>query len=191
MTEVIEPFVSTLSANPETGLGGGEGVTYQAEGHAQHREATSTDVRVELQLANGTIAEQLGVTEGSQVVSRHQRRFIDGTPWSLQTSFYPMKFVTDGATRLLQASNIVPGTVRYLEEAVGRKQLGYRDWITVRSPDTNETTFFRLPADGRVAVFEIIRTAYDQDGEPTRVTITVFPTDRNQFLVNVGEIPRA
>ena len=36
---------------------------------------------------------------GSQVISRHQRRFIDGTPWSLQTSYYPMGFVVKGADR--------------------------------------------------------------------------------------------
>lgn len=30
------------------------------------------------------------LTDGSTVVSRHQQRFIDGAPWSLQTSFYPI-----------------------------------------------------------------------------------------------------
>ena len=94
-----------------------------------------------------------------------------------------------GATRLLEASSIENGTVKYIEETVHLKQLGYRDWITVRSPDTNETAFFRLPGDGRVGVFEILRTAFDQDLNPMRLTITVFPTDRNQFIVNVGELP--
>ena len=38
-------------------------------------------------------------------------------------------------------------------------------------------------------MFENFRTAFDQDGRPMRVTVTVFPTDRNQFIVNVGEVP--
>jgi hypothetical protein len=38
-------------------------------------------------------------------------------------------------------------------------------------------------------VFEIFRTAFDDTGRPVRVTVTVFPTDRNQFIVNVGNVP--
>ena len=123
------------------------------------------------------------------MVSRHEQRFIDDTPWSLQTSFYPMNFVMQGANRLLEAADISPGTVHYLEESLGLKQTGYRDWITMRAPDVNEVSFFRLPGDGRVPVFEIFRTAFDQTGTPMRVTVTVFPADRNQFIVNVGDVP--
>ena len=36
-------------------------------------------------------------------------------------------------------------------------------------------------------MFEIFRTAFDQHKKPMRVTVTVFPTDRNQFIVNVGD----
>ena len=36
-------------------------------------------------------------------------------------------------------------------------------------------------------VFEIFRTGFDQTGTPLRVTVTVWPADRNQFIVNVGE----
>jgi GntR family transcriptional regulator len=79
--------------------------------------------------------------------------------------------------------------VQYLQETLGLKQIGYRDWITMRAPDAHEVTFFRIPGDGQVPVFEIFRTAFDQSGEPMRVTVSVFPADRNQFIVNVGELP--
>ena len=36
---------------------------------------------------------------------------------------------------------------------------------------------------------EVRRTAFDQDGQPFRLTISVYPTDRNQFTVNVGDVP--
>ncbi len=42
----------------------------------------------------------------AHVVSRHQQRFIDDMPWSLQTSYYPMTLVEQGATRLIQATDI-------------------------------------------------------------------------------------
>ena len=46
-----------------------------------------------------------------------------------------------------------------------------------------------LPPDGRVPVFEIFRTAFDQNGKPMRVTVTIFPVDRNQFIIDVGKLP--
>jgi GntR family transcriptional regulator len=100
-----------------------------------------------------------------------------------------MRFVLVGATRLLEAADIPQGAVRYIQETLGLKQAGYRDWITVRAPDANEVSFFRIPRDGPVPVIEIFRTAFDQTGDPMRVTVSVFPGDRNQFIVNVGDLP--
>jgi GntR family transcriptional regulator len=131
----------------------------------------------------------LELAEGSQVISRHQKRSIDATPWSMQTSFYPMGFVLKGADRLIQADDIAIGTMKYLEQTLGLKQVGYRDWITVRTADSTEARFFGLSTDGRVSVFEVFRTAYDQTGSPMRLTVTVYPTDRNQFVVNSGDVP--
>jgi GntR family transcriptional regulator len=185
-----EPLVTSLSADRVTGLGGGEGTAYRTEVSVEHRRpTTSGPPKVELQEALGEIAARLRVQEGTDLVSRHEERLIDDTPWSLQTSFYPMDLATNGAPRLLSTKDIEEGTVKYLEQALGLKQVGYRDWITMRAPDQNEITVFRLPADGRVPVFEIFRTAFDQNGTPMRVTVTVFPADRNQFIVDVGDVP--
>jgi GntR family transcriptional regulator len=71
----------------------------------------------------------------------------------------------------------------------GIKQVGYRDQIKVRAPDEVETAFFKLPADGRVGVFSVLRTTFDQEAKPVRLTISVYPADRNQFAVNVGDVP--
>ena len=189
VTQRIDPFITTLSADPRTGFGGGEGATYLSEVSEHQRRPWSSEPRVEIQPAGGEIAARLRVEEGSPLVSRHEQRFIDDTPWSLQTSFYPMTLVMQGANRLLEAARIPPDAVHYLQETLGLKQVGYRDWITMRAPDVNEMTFFRLPGDGRVPIFEIFRTAFGQDGTPMRVTVTVFPADRNQFIINVGKVP--
>jgi GntR family transcriptional regulator len=189
VTQRIDPFVTTLSADPQSGFGGGEGATYRSEVSQWPRRPGSSEPRVEIQSAVGEVAARLRVEGGTPLVSRHQQRYIDETPWSLQTSFYPMDFVMQGAARLLEAASIEQGTVQYLQETLGLKQVGYRDWITMRVPDANEMTFFQLPRDGRVPVFEIFRTAFDQTGTPMRVTVTVFPADRNQFIVDVGDVP--
>lgn len=184
----IDPFVTTLSRDKDSGLGGGEGAAYLSDVSKAHRRPETSVPRVEVQGARTAIANRLRLAEGTQVVSRNQERFIDGTAWSLQTSFYPFSYVTDhGATRLLLAEEITEGTVKYLEQVASLKQVGYRDWITARNPDDLEQLFFSIRHD--TTVFEIFRTAFDQYGTPMRVTVTVFPADRNQFIVNVGTVP--
>jgi len=181
----IDPFVTTLSGEPGTG----ESVTYHFQVSRHGRKPFNTDPQVEIQRATSGVAAELRLPEGTPVISRHQRRFIDGTPWSLQTSFYPRGFALQGAEKLLNADNIEEGAVQYLAATLGLKQVGYRDWITVRAPSAAEADFFRLAQDGRVAVFENFRTAFDQTGTPMRVTVTVFPTDRNQFIFDIGDVP--
>jgi GntR family transcriptional regulator len=195
VVQKIDPFVTTLTADPKRPGGtkivipGDDGYGKVDRSQAEHRrKLTYTDPQIEIQKADYMVAEQLRVANGSQVISRHQRRYVDGTPWSLQTSFYPMGFVLKGADQLIQAGDIKGGTVKYLADTLGLRQVGYRDWITVRAPDATEAMFFNLPQDGRVGVFQIYRTAFDQTGTPMLLTVTVLPTDRNQFIVNVGDV---
>ena len=98
-----------------------------------------------------------------------------------------MEFITRGATHLLMAQNIEEGAVQYLAQAIDVRQVGYTDWITARVPNKNEQSFFGLAYDA--TVFEIFRTGFDQTGTALRVTVTVWPADRNQFIVNVGKVP--
>ena len=182
----IDPFVTTLSAPAGSGFGGGGGPKYLSQVSDQHRSPRVSSPSVEVQVPPPQIALLLRIAPGAQVVSRHQERYIDQTPWSLQTSFYPMEFALY-APRLLMAGDIVQGAMSYPEEVLGIKQVGYRDWITARMPDLNEQSFFGIEHDA--TVFEILRTAFDETGRPVRVTVTVFPTDRNQFIVNFGKIP--
>jgi GntR family transcriptional regulator len=186
----IEPYITTLTGSPKVPILYGEvDDSAAAETSGTDRGHYSTDPQVEIQKAPASVGRLLQIAEGSEVISRHQKRSIDGTPWSMQTSFYPMEFVRKGADRLIQADDIAIGTTNYLEQTLGLRQVGYRDWITVRTADGTEASFFDLPPDGRVSVFEVFRTAYDQTGTPMRLTVTVYPSDRNEFVVNVGDIP--
>lgn len=193
----MAPYVTTLTATaPARGLphddvvlAQEEGGGYELEVKQQKRQPAFTDPEVRAEKAAGTVAHRLQVPEGTPLISRHEKRYIDGTPWSLQTSFYPRAFFSQGAERLMDNDGIPEGTVRYLADTLGLRQVGYRDWITVRAPDAAEASFFTVPQDGRVGVFEIFRTGFDQTGTPMRLTVTVFPTDRNEFVVNVGDVP--
>jgi GntR family transcriptional regulator len=185
VTAKVDPFVTVLTGDPKVGVSVGEGATYLSEVNSKDRQASTTTPRVEVQTGLDAITKRLRVPAKTQLVSRHQQRFIDGLPWSLQTSFYPMEFITRGANRLLMAEDITDGAVRYLAETIELRQVGYRDWITARRPDDTEQSFFGISHDSML--FEIFRTGFDQHMKPMRVTVTVFPTDRNQFIVNVGD----
>lgn len=188
VVKTIDPFITRLtndiSAGPDT-----ESAGYASDFAASARIPVSGAPRVEMQQASGTVADELGVSVGDQIVSRHQERFIDGTPWSLQTTFYPMRLVELGATRLIQAQDITGGAVAYIEATIGIKQVGWVTKVTVRTPNRAETEFFGLPDDGRVPVFENIRAGYDEQGKPFRVTVTTYPADRNQFVMVAGRVP--
>jgi GntR family transcriptional regulator len=189
VVEKIIPFVTTLTGDPSSG--GREATSvYIAEVVASRRTPEISTPRVEIQKASPVVADALRIEEQASVVTRHQMCYIDGTAWSLQTSFYPMTLVQDGAIRLIEATDIPEGAVSYLADQCGIKQTGYRDTIAVRAPDENEVAFFKLPADGRVPVFEIFRVGFGEGGKRFRLTVTVYPADRNRLRVDVGEVPR-
>ena len=98
------------------------------------------------------------------MISRHQKRYIDETPWSLQTTFYPMGFVLQGAERAHRGRSISsPARCSTWPTPSASGKSAYRDWITVRAPNATEAQFFNLPQDGRVGVFEIFRTGIRPD----------------------------
>lgn len=212
-----EPFVTTLSddRDPEAGMAGGEGMAAFAEieerleqlkksRQAGYPDASEEDVRleakprattprVEVRDAPGYVADRLRINPGDKVVVRHQQFFLGQTPWSLQTTFYPMELVDRGATDLMQARDIAEGTVKYLADRLNLQQCGSRLRILVRPPNDNEAQFFGLPDDGRVSVISLIRTGYEDKGAggpfPFRATFTVLPGDRDQFVINSGRVP--
>jgi GntR family transcriptional regulator len=184
VTTRVDPFVTVLTADPETGAGG-DTATYLSEVSAAHRVPRVTTPEVGVLASPAQVARRLRIAEGTQVVSRRRQRYIDEIPWSLETSYYPLNFITDGAPKLLIAEDIAEGTVRYLADTLDLRQIGYRDWITARVPDVPEQLFFKIGHDATVV--EIFRTAFDQRKKPMRLTVTVFRADRNQFIVDVGD----
>jgi GntR family transcriptional regulator len=191
----LEPFVTTLSADSDTGLGGGEGDGAYAEITERGRTPTWSAPRVELQNAPRYIAARLRIDVGTRVIARSQDRYIDKQPWSQQTTAYLMELATEeNATSLFMPQDIPGGAVEYLR-GLGIEEVGHRDRIMVRPPTEDEARFFRLADDGRVSVVSLVRTGYRETGEPDpvpyRATFTTFPADRNQFVINSGSVPRA
>ncbi|MFC4910519.1 GntR family transcriptional regulator [Actinomadura gamaensis] len=198
-TFVLPPpvlFPTTLT--PRDGSGGGDGPAWRAEASRHNRVARADTVVVEVLQADGETAAALDVPEGEPLLARHQRRYLsrgpgtsasgdmDGdsdVPWLIQTTYYPLAFAERGAFRLLRAEEIEEGSVAYVQDALGIRQARYCDTIHVRPPEKDEIDFFGLPAEGTVPVFVQRRTSWSQEGRPFRYTVTVYPTDRNQLVI--------
>lgn len=186
----IDPFVTQLPAGFEA-MSEGADTAYESAVTAHRRVPEISELRIEIHRAADPIMSELGLQDGDAIVSRHQRRFIDGVPWSLQTTFYPMRLVEQGARRLLRTESIVPGAVPYIEETLGFRRAGLRDTFKIRTPDRTETAFFGLPDNGRVAVMEITQTIYDEYGTAYAAIVATYPADRNEFVMAFGSAPTA
>lgn len=182
VVENLKPFVSNLTVGLQT-----ETVGYREDAKREGRKATTSPPQLEIKAADEWLSSTLVIEPGDPVVVRHQRRYIDDRPFSLQTSFYPMAFVQAGATDLLKVDDIAGGAIAHLREAIGVEEAGTVDRISARAPNHGETEFFRMP--DVVAVLVHRRTTFDRDGKPIRVTVTTYPADRNEFEFLSGEVP--
>jgi GntR family transcriptional regulator len=183
VVEKIDPFLTTLSGNPDAG----ESSAYESEVTRRGRKRQETPARVEIHFASQ--APELQLDDGAQVVSRHQARYIDGKPYSLQTSFYPRRYVSEGAERLDNAGGIEEGTVAYIQKTLGSNHVGRLDELFVRVASSNEIDFFDLATKTGAPVLEARRTTFDDNKRPIRLTVTVYAADRNHLVYEAGEVP--
>jgi GntR family transcriptional regulator len=70
-------------------------------------------------------------------------RYVDGEPWSIQDSSYPMDIAQ--AAGLLVPHDLPGGTVRAMAEQ-GHVEVGYRDELTTRMPTPEEARTLDLGA---------------------------------------------
>jgi len=134
---------------------------------------------VETRAANEVVAGYLSVPEGVSVVVRRVERMLDGKPWSLQESFYPMDVAR--GTLVAEPRNIPHGTTRELAKH-GHEQVGYQDVVVCRMPTPRESTFL----GGGEPVIEQFRTAYSTE-RPIRLTVTVYAS-HTRIKYEVGDV---
>jgi GntR family transcriptional regulator len=154
---------------------------YFFEAREQGRQPSqSFDMRIDA--ASLSVAERLRVEEGAPVVVRRMIRYLDGQPWSIQDSSYPMDIAQECG--LLVPRDIPRGTVRVMADH-GHVEVGHVDEITTRMPTPEEASTLELGSG--VPVLEYVRTAYTKQ-RPVRLTKTVFAGDRNRLVYELGQL---
>ena len=132
-------------------------------------------VTVEISPASEQVASWLQLPAGSEVVHRIRLRTVDGQPYQLSTSSFPMA-VAEGTPLMQDGDVAMPGGIL---AAIGHPQLHVRDEITVRMPDPEESARLDLPLGTPVA--EHVRIGYGESG-PVRVMVTIAPGDRHRLV---------
>jgi GntR family transcriptional regulator len=181
VTRQPERLVNTVGPYPS-----GEVAGQMAEVASRGQE-TFSPMQVEIQQAGDLVASELLLPEGALVISRHQRRFVDYEPCSMQTAFYPMDLADRGADRLRMASEIPAGTLPYLFDTLHIRMETWRARLTARSARQAESEFFKLPPGS--AVVEVFQIYYERSGTPFCLAVTAYPSDRNLFQVTAGSVP--
>jgi GntR family transcriptional regulator len=142
----------------------------------------TTQFTLAIEPASATAANALRVELGSSTVLRSVLRFVDGTPWSIQNTWYPMDLAE--GTRLMDPRDIAEGTTRYLA-GLGHEQVGYWDEWTTRMPTPDEARKLELGPGTPVLI--CVRTGFTTE-RPVRVTETIFAGDRNRIVYETGNL---
>jgi GntR family transcriptional regulator len=133
---------------------------------------TTARFQAETVQAPADVARHLGIAEGDQVILRRSRQHIDGKPWCLVISYYPMDIAR--GTELETARRLSAGSSQVLAD-LHHAVVRYADSISARMPDPIEVGFFRSSAV--VPVIIVSRIAYDRR-RAVRLTRYVFRADQ-------------
>ena len=138
---------------------------------------------VERTEASASVAAALDIKPGDPVVVRRSQRYLGDVPWLLVASFFPVDLAS--GTALEQAGSIEEGSIKLLA-GLGYPQVGFRDEIGARMPDSREFEFFGLTTGTPVIV--VGRTSYGA-ARPLRLTRYVYRADRVKLAHEVATIP--
>jgi GntR family transcriptional regulator len=129
--------------------------------------------------ASPAVAEHLAVSADASIVVRRYLLLLDGDPFELSESHFPAHFAE--GTVVASTENVSPGAIdRDLKERHGLEPARYLDELTVRMPIPGEVKTLRLLPGTPVA--SVLRTYYDQAGDPFEVARYTLPGDRTTLV---------
>jgi DNA-binding GntR family transcriptional regulator len=130
------------------------------------------------------VASRLKLPSGELTVARRRVRFLDGEPFHLNDSYYPLTIAQ--GTAIMSPHDIAAGANQELA-AHGHSQVRAVDEILVRMPTPDEVARLDL-APGTPVAYHII-TGFGPDGTPLRVVLNVIPGDRHVIIYERPGLP--
>lgn len=132
------------------------------------------EIEVGVIVAPTDVARRLKLEPGAHVAERRRLRLLDGVPFQVNDSYYPLELVQ--GTAIMLPESIPQGVNEFLADLdhVQNKAL---DEIYVRMPWPDEVR--RLQLGPGTPVAEHIITGLTADDRPVRMVRTILPGDRN------------
>jgi len=130
------------------------------------------------------VATRLEIDEGADVVVRRLTFWLDDIPVALHDGYFPVSVAA--GTALERPHRIRGGAHALIEDSAGpiRRHIARSvDEISGRMPTPDEVRQLSLPPG--VPVFRILRTVYDNEGQPVEVQDSVAAGDRHGFCYEV------
>jgi GntR family transcriptional regulator len=140
----------------------------------------SADFQMLIVRATADITDRLRIKAGEAVVLRRVLRHMDGEPWSIEESHYPVALAT--GTALMDPDPVAGGDEVALGQA-GHVEVGCVDELAARMPNPEEAQWFQ--AGPGVPLLVQLRTGFTEVG-PIRVTETRYCADRNRLVYALG-----
>ncbi|GIH91558.1 GntR family transcriptional regulator [Planobispora siamensis] len=179
---VREQRTFIVLASREEGVRPGEGTdAFVAAVRVAGRQAEQRNLQTAIRVASPEVAAGLKLEPGAAVVVRSVQRMLDGRPWSLQESFYPMEIAQ--GTKLISPENVEHGTIEELRRH-GHAQIAYRDEVECRMPTREEADF--LGSEAPVLVLNRVARSAER---PIRLTVTVYDGASTRLAYEVDDLP--
>jgi GntR family transcriptional regulator len=146
---------------------------FMTEHSENGREPTQT-IEVAVVEPPAEVAQRLQLDPDEAVVVRRRVRYLDGEPYNINDSYFPLSLVQD--TEIMHPGDIARGANHILAE-YGHEQVRALDEFYVRMPTPDEAR--RLELGPGTPVARHICTGRTADDRPVRVVLNVLPGDRH------------
>lgn len=146
---------------------------FMTEFSAEGREPRQT-IDVAIVEPPQEVMKRLQLETGQLVAVRKRVRYLDGEPFNINDSYYPLDIVRD--SEIMRPEDIARGANEVLAE-LGVRQERALDELYVRMPSPEEANRLELPPGTPVAYH--VMTGYTEEGKPVRVVLNVLPGDRH------------
>jgi GntR family transcriptional regulator len=143
----------------------------------------SEEIRTEIGYPTAAVAKWLGIDVREPVTIRRRLRYVNGQPYSTADSFYPRSIVA--GTEVELPGDVQPGVYAVFER-LGRPWARTVDRWIPRAPTREETVTLSIPRG--VAVAEVARRSFDNDGVPVRLSLFILPGDRHEIEYEHTEV---
>lgn len=137
----------------------------------------SQKITVEIVKAPVRVATRLELGDDELVVARRRVRYLDGEPFNLNDSFYPLNLVQ--GSEIVNPADVARGTNQALTD-LGYEQVRAIDEIESRMSLPDEVSRLELPTTAPVLVHRV--TGFTADDRPVRHTMNVLIGSKHVVL---------